>query len=73
VSVRVREVRVVEIWPWSAGEAVEGAEEKVSRSRRREVDCLRAELKRGFCSGVRGDLRGDEEGWTSVPYWADLC
>ena len=40
---------MVEIWPCNAGEAVEGAEANVSRSLRIAVDCLRAELKRGFC------------------------
>jgi len=46
--VREKEVREAEIWPWRAGEPVVGAVEKVSRSLRREVDCLRAELKREF-------------------------
>jgi hypothetical protein len=47
--VRLREVRVVEIWPWRAEEAVDGDSAKVSRSRRRAEDCLSAELKREFC------------------------
>jgi hypothetical protein len=46
--VRVREVRVLLIWPCRAGEAVLGLEAKVSRSRRMEVDCLREELKSVF-------------------------
>ena len=45
---REKDVRVDEIWPWSAGLAVLGLVAKVSRSRRMEVDCLSAELKRVF-------------------------
>lgn len=41
-------MRDVEIWPWSAADAVEGLCANVSRSLRREEDCFRAELKRGF-------------------------
>lgn len=40
--------------PWSAGEDVEGAWAKASRSRRTEEDCLRAELNREFYKiGIR--------------------
>jgi hypothetical protein len=42
-------VRVVEICPCKAGEAVAGAWAKVSRSRRTAVDCFNAALKRTFC------------------------
>jgi hypothetical protein len=46
--VREKEVREAESWPCRAAGVVDGAEEKVSRSRRMEVDCLRRELKIEF-------------------------
>lgn len=39
--------------PWRAGEEVAGSSARASRSRRIEVDCLSAELKREFFMSVR--------------------
>lgn len=39
--------------PWRAGDDVEGASAKASRSRRTDDDCLSAELKREFCGGCQ--------------------
>jgi len=47
--VREKEVRDAEIWPVNEAGAESGEEESVVRSLRREVDCLRAVLKRVFC------------------------
>lgn len=46
--VREKEVRDAEIWPSSDG--VSGVPDGAERSRLRDVDCLRAVLKRVFCN-----------------------
>jgi hypothetical protein len=46
--VREKEVKEAEIWPVREAGADRGLDERVVRSVRREVDCLRAELKSGF-------------------------
>jgi len=47
--VREKEVREEAIWPCRLAGVVSGEEAKMSRSRRMEEDCLRAELKVEFC------------------------
>ena len=55
---REKEVREAEIWPRREGVRFVG--ELGSRSRLREVDCLRAVLKRVFCDLLERRLLGRE-------------
>jgi hypothetical protein len=48
--VREKEVNEADIWPVRDAGAERGLDERVARSVRREVDCLRAVLKTEFCS-----------------------
>ena len=48
---REKEVREAEIWPRREGVKGWVGDVGVDRSRFREVDCLRAVLKRVFCEG----------------------
>lgn len=58
--VREKELRLAEIWPWSAGEGLDESAKR-SRSLRMLVDSRRAELKSAFCMGVSTCLRWAEE------------
>jgi hypothetical protein len=46
--VREKEVKEADIWPVRDAGAERGLDERVARSVRREVDCLRAVLKTEF-------------------------